>query len=204
MTLPPTPLFADDAFSLRRRQVEAIDAWHERRRQQEATAGSVDDSRELRIDRMRQADVLRREHSMIVQHCDVHLRSSGGPVWREGPRAVVVHRHAWRASQLADALQHRGVRVVAVLENGADAVGAAVVEQPELVILSEVLPMVSSVEVVRELHALAPHTTAVVLVEHRSSVRNLAAAGAALTLPHATSCWDAADETLALHALASR
>lgn len=203
MTVPSTTRSSCEAFSVLCRQVEAIDAWHARRRRQQAIAASMGDSREVRIDRSWRADVLRREHSAIVEHCDAHLRWSCDAVWQGRAHAVVVHRHTWAGERLASALERRGVHVVAVLDNGADAVGAVVVEQPELVVLSEVLPMVSSLEVVREVRALAPETMAAVLVEHGSSARELAEAGAALTLPQATPCSHAADEMVAMHAMAS-
>lgn len=192
-----------DAWSLLCRQVEAIDAWHARRRQQDAADVSRGDSLEVRIDRRWRADVLRREHAVIVEHCDAHLRATGDSPWRQSPHAVVVHRHPWAGERLAHALQERGIRVVAVLDNGADAVGAVVVDQPELVVLSDVLPMVSSLEVVREVRALAPATRAVVLVEHARTGEQLAEAGAVLTLPRATPCAQAADEVLAMHARSS-
>lgn len=192
-----------DAWSLLCRQVEAIDAWHARRREREAADVSRADTREVRIDRRWRSDVLRREHAVIVEHCDAHLRAAGDSPWRDSPHAVVVHRHPWAAERLASALQQRGIRVVAVLDNGADAVGAVVVDQPELIVLSDVLPMVSGLEVVREVRALAPATRAAVLVEHAWTAEQLAKAGATLTLSYATPCAQAADEVLAMHAMSS-
>lgn len=199
---PALPTASCDAFSLACRQVEAIDAWHARRRQRQAVPTSALDGREAGIDRRWRSEVLRREYAAIIAHCAAHLRSSGDALWHGRPRAVVVHRHPWAGERVADALRGRGVQVVAVLDNGADAVGAVVVEQPELLVLSDVLPMVSSLEVVGEARALAPATRTAVLVEQQSRARDVAEAGATLALPHTMPWEQAADAVLAMHAMA--
>jgi CheY-like chemotaxis protein len=189
VTAPPST-----GFDLLCRQVQAIDAWHRRRRIEEQGERWLDVRRQSRVDRNRRGNVLRREHQAILERTDLHLRRSGEPLRAHGPRAVVVHRHPWVADGLTDALNQRGVDVVATLSNGADAVGAVVVEQPELLVLSEVLSMLSGLEVVREARALSPATVSVVLVEHSYAAAELTAAGAQLTLRHGTRACAAADE----------
>ena len=193
LTLMP----ATDAFAVLRRQVEGIDAWHTRRRREQESQQDPDAGREARVDHRWRVDVLRREHCAIVARSDAHLRSSGQLVAHDRPRAVVVHRHTWAASALASALEGLGVDVVTTLDNGADAVGAVVVEQPEILVLSEVLPMLSSCEVVREVRALAPATVGAVLLEHLSRRDELLRAGARLTLSHSTPWRTAAEKVLA-------
>jgi CheY-like chemotaxis protein len=192
VTAPPST-----GFDLLCRQVRAIDAWHRRRHIEEQGERWLDVGRQSRVDRNRRGNVLRREHEAIVERTDLHLRRAGVPLCVQGPRAVVVHRHPWVADALTDALNQRGIDVVATLGNGADAVGAVVVEQPELLVLSEVLCMLSGLEVVREVRALSPATVSAVLVEHGYAAAELAAAGAQLTLRHGTRPCTAADEIAA-------
>ncbi|MBW3611859.1 MAG: hypothetical protein KY438_10085, partial [Actinobacteria bacterium] len=59
-----------------------------------------------------------------------------------------------------------GVRVVARLDNGADALGVVVAEQPDLVLVEESLAMLPGQEVVREIRQFSPHTLVVAQVAY--------------------------------------
>ena len=164
---------------LTRQQVEAIDAWHRARREVEEAAQQREASREARMDLARQLEVLRAQHAAIVARADRSLAECVRPLGRQAPlRAVLVHRHAWYVDRVAAGLREAGVVVVDRLENGAEAVGAVVVEQPDLLLVEDVLPMLPGEQVVRETRAFSPGTVVVGQVAYADRVAAMLAAGA--------------------------
>jgi CheY-like chemotaxis protein len=145
-------------------QVRGIDSWNAARRAREA-ASAGGGSRESRLDLARQKDVLQRVQEMLI---DRTRRQMSDGTWARGlgtgPRVIIVHRNEWFRMKVAAGLEDAGVQVVCALENGADAVGAAVAEQPDLVLLEDRLPMIGAVDVIRWLAEHAPHTTCAVQV----------------------------------------
>ena len=91
---------------------------------------------------------------------------------------VFVHRNAWFTDKVCAALLGSGLEVVARLTNGAEAVGVAVAEQPDLLLVEDSLPMLSGETVVREVLACAPATIAVGQVASDSGVASMLEAGA--------------------------
>ena len=73
-------------------------------------------------------------------------------------RALLVHRNAWLCGKVTDRLQERGVDVIGQFEDGADATGALIVEQPELVLVEDRLPTLSGLEVLHRAARFAPRT----------------------------------------------
>lgn len=170
---PPSQL------DLARRQLDAVEAWHRRRRVQEAATETGQRSREQRLDLARQLDVLREQHRAIIASTDAQLRSSAELLRTTArPRALVVHRNAWFADKVATSLRASGVDLIAQLVNGAEAVGTAVAEQPDLLLVEDSLPMLSGEAVVREVRLLAPGTLIVAQVAHDSGVPPMLQAGA--------------------------
>ena len=172
---PPAEVISD--------QLRGIALWHEARRaleQAHAAAGADQPlSREMRLDLDRQMDVIRRQHEAMLQCLDDHLTTSPRlPRSTSRPRAVLVHRNEWFLGKLVDGLRSGGVDVIAILENGADAVGVAVVEQPDLLLVEDKLPMISGTEVIRQLGRLAPRTLTAAHVVHEGAVAEALAAGA--------------------------
>ena len=142
-----------------RQQIEAIERWHAARRDTCSVADRTVLSREARMDIARRMDVIRAEHRAIVARTDAHLRSSVELLQRTSPcRAIVVHRNTWFSDKLCADLATRSVHVVASLTNGAEAVGAAIAEQPDLLLVEDSLPMMSGEDVVREVRRFAPST----------------------------------------------
>ena len=172
---PPADVISD--------QLRGIALWHDARRELElahrnAAAGQPL-SREMRLDLDRQLDAIQRQHEAIVRSLDDHLGSSPRlPRTATGPRAVLVHRNEWFLGKLVEGLRSGGVDVIAQLENGADAVGIAVAEQPDLLLVEDKLPMISGSEVIRQLRRLAPNTLTAAHVVHEGAVADALAAGA--------------------------
>lgn len=160
-------------------RLHAVRAWHEARRRQEEAARTCPQSREQRVDVMRHLDVLRQEHSSIISRTEQHLQESARQAGTTGlRRAVVAHRNDWYVDKLVAALAEHLVEVVARLDNGAHAVGAAIAEQPDLMLVEDSLPMLSGVDVVREVRAYAPGTVVAAQVAYDEDVAEMLDAGA--------------------------
>jgi CheY-like chemotaxis protein len=179
------PTFAPDngaarsAAALAIRQVQAVDAWNEARHEREALLASANASRETRMDAARRLEALQRAHSALLTCVAEQLAADPSLMPRLAPRRVVVaHRHAWFADKLSAALTARRVTVTAVVDNGADVVGAAVAEQPEILLVEDALPMMNAQDVLAELALFAPATVMTVRVAHGERVGEFLDAGA--------------------------
>jgi CheY-like chemotaxis protein len=166
-------------LDLARQQLAAIERWHEARRATQETARRSAASREARMDLARRLDIIRAEHRAIVQRTDAQLRSSVELLRRTTPlRAVVVHRSSWFTDKVVTDLGLRSIEVVATLTNGAEAVGAVIAEQPDLLLVEDSLPMVSGEEVVREVRTFAPRTRIGAQVAYDARIAPMLEAGA--------------------------
>lgn len=167
-------------------QLRGLSAWHAARRVVEAEAEAAAGggrSREARLDLDRLVEVVRRQHEAIVRRTEGQLAASARLPRSTAPvRAVVVHRNDWFKDKLVARLTEGDVEVVARLENGADAVGVVVAEQPDLLVVEDKLPMMSGEEVVRQARQFSPVTIAALQVPHASAV----AAGAHVTFTRRT------------------
>lgn len=129
--------------------------------------------------RAREALRERAEHRAIVERTDAHLRSSVELLQRTWPRrAIVVHRNAWFRDKVCADLARRSNVVVAGLSTGAEAVGATLAEQPDLLLVEDSLPMLSGEEVVREVRSFAPPTRIGAHVGHDDRIGAMLEAGA--------------------------
>lgn len=138
-------------------QLEAIDAWHRARRASEVAAESVALTREMRLDLSRRMDASRREQQALLARADQQLRDSGELLSGRAPtRAVLAHRNAWLRDAVAARLEGRGINVVGVFDDGAEAAGTVVVEQPDLLLVEDRLPTLSGLELVQRVREFAP------------------------------------------------
>ena len=166
-------------LDLARQQLAAIDRWHAVRRAAREAAERTATSRESRMDVARRLAVIRAEHKAIVERTDAQLRTSVELLQRTAPRrAIVVHRNAWFVDKVATDLTLRSIDVVARMTNGAEAVGAVVAEQPDLLLVEDSLPMMSGEDVVREVRTFAPSTLIAAQVAHDDRIAAMLEAGA--------------------------
>ena len=108
-------------------QLLAIDRFNRARQMREQAAAAAARSREMRMDATRSLDVLRREHDAVVRRAHEQLQATGQLLHDLAPRrAVLAHRDDWFFRKVTEALEGRGVQVVAGTDNGADAVGLVV------------------------------------------------------------------------------
>ena len=172
----PEPRSDLDLF---RQQLSAIERWHEARRATQEAAQRSAASREARMDLARRLDVIRAEHRAIVARTDAQLRSSVELLQRTTTRrAIVVHRNSWFMDKVAADLGLRSIEVVTKLTNGAEAVGAVVAEQPDLLLVEDSLPMMSGEDVVREVRRFAPLTRIGAQVAYDDRIAAMLEAGA--------------------------
>ena len=179
-----SPVEPRSDLELARQQIDAIERWHEARRAAQAAAERTAASREARMDLARRMDVLRAEHRAIVSRTDAHLRASVGLLRNTAPRrAIVVHRSSWFTDKVRADLTRRCITVVAALANGAEAVGAVVAEQPDLVLVEDTLPMISGEDVVREVRRFSPLTRIGAQVAYDDRIASMLDAGAHTAYP---------------------
>ncbi|HEU0101135.1 MAG TPA: hypothetical protein VFR07_02350 [Mycobacteriales bacterium] len=177
----PRAKTATSEYDLAARQLAALDAWHARRRVQQEAAAAGQRSREQRLDLARRMDVIREQHRAIIARTDAQLRASCDVLDGRRPRVLVVHRNTWFADKLGSALTQLGAEVLPRLTNGAEAVGVAVAEQPELLLVEETLPMLSGEAVVREVLSYSPASAIAVQVAYDATIRTMLEAGARAT-----------------------
>jgi CheY-like chemotaxis protein len=198
-TLPPARSVRPRApFELLADQLHALEAWNRDRRATEQVLADVGTNREAMLDARRRAAAVRREADAV------RLRS--GEVQRAAEdlllapprlRALVVHRNAWLRTKVGAALEQAGVTVLGLLEDGADGVGWSVVDQPDLVLLDEMLPTLPGREVVRRVRTFSPSSVVAVQVGYEADVPAMLEAGAHLAVPRRVPPAELAAELLA-------
>lgn len=174
------PADASGELAVAARQLRAIEVFNRSLHLAEQVAAASARTRETRMDATRRIEVLRREHQAVVDRAHAQLRVSGDLLGVRGAgRVVLAHRQEWFVDRVSAALTDLGLDVVARLDNGADAIGLTLCEQPDLVLVEDALAMVPGVEVVRELRVLCPATRIVAQCGSADRVGALLEAGAA-------------------------
>lgn len=176
-------------------QLAAIAAWHAARRASESAAASINLTRETRLDLSRRMEARRREQAALVSRTDQHLRESAQALSGRDPvRAVIAHRSGWLRDKVATRLAESGVLVVGSFEDGADATGAMVVEQAQLLLVEDRLPTLPGIDVVRRVRAFCPRTVVAAHVADSGGVPTFADAGAQAVFTRRMPPADIADE----------
>lgn len=159
-------------------QVAGIEHWLAARARWEA-ADRSHLTREERMDLERERAAMEREHQALVERARLHQLRGGRAVQeRPGVRAVLAHRNQWMRDKVAAFLSVAGLTVVGSFDDGADAAGTLVVEQPDLVLLEDRLPTLSGRTVVRRAREFAPDAVVAVQVVDSSGVAGMVDAGA--------------------------
>lgn len=164
-------------------QLSGIAAWA---RDHRPTALVVDAlvSREARLDLARRRDVVERQRQALIDWTARQLLESDHVLCSLAVRrAVVVHRNDWFKGKVAAGLEADGISVVAALENGAEAVGVVVAEQPDVLLLENKLPMLPGLEVTRAVRRYSPRTAVVAQVESDMEIGPFLDAGAITAYP---------------------
>ncbi len=144
------------------RQLQAIEAFHVTRRAAEDDPLERSRSREDALDEARRLEALKCEHAALIARTDRRLRDSGGALRSSPPRtAIIAHMQQWFAARAEELLADRGVVTLGHTQIGAEAVGWAIAEQPDLVIVGDALMMLSGEQVVRELRRYCGRRTVI-------------------------------------------
>lgn len=161
------------------RQLEGVEAWNTARQQRERALLGAQSSREQRVSAMRRLDVLGQAHRAVLDWAAASLADVPSPMTASARRrAVLVHRHEWFRDKLSDALRARGLCVMALTDNGAEALGVVVAEQPDLLLVGETLGMLTGGELLAETALFAPCTVTAAQVADSDGVGTMLDAGA--------------------------
>jgi len=176
-------------------QVRAITAYHRADQAGAQAVLVVGQSREMRLDVRRRRDARMREQRALMARADEHLSRSGNLLaGHVQARAVIGHRNAWLRERVAARLEALGVAVVGMFDDGADLAGTLVVEQPELVLVEDLLPTVTGIEVVRRAALYAPQTLVGAQTMDGEGVPRLLEAGASVVVTRRIPPDDIADQ----------
>lgn len=162
-------------------QVQAFQV--QMRAQQEADLAALAAAgRELRLDARRRLDSLERAQRALLTRADQAIVATRDLLGKAGrpALAVIAHRNAWLAGKLADGLAAEGGEVVAVVDDGADALGVVVAEQPDLLVLEDRLPSLTGLELVRQVRTYANRTVVAAQVESTPPADMVAAGASAV------------------------
>jgi CheY-like chemotaxis protein len=155
------------------RQRAAVAAWTRQAELLTELTAAETTSREDRMDAQRRLDGLRRtQEALQARAHTVHAPPE------DRPRAVLVHRNAWLRDKLTLHLAELGVQVLAEAEDGAEGLGIAIAEQPDVVLLEDRLPSLPAVELVAGVREYVPDALVAAHVEHQEDVPALVEAGA--------------------------
>jgi len=175
------------------RQQAAVAAWTRQAELLAELAEAETTSREERMDAQRRLDALQRTQEALL------ARSGTSPAPLENhPRAVLVHRNAWLRDKLRLHLAELGVQVLAEAEDGAEGLGIAIAEQPDIVVVEDRLPSLPAVELVTALREYVLGALVAAHVEHQEDVPGLVEAGADAVFSRRVPPSDMADALAAL------
>lgn len=161
------------------RQLAALDAWNHARQRRERSILAAPMSREERVVADRRVAVLECAHAAVLARADAAMDGLAGPIPSHAVlRAVVAHRHPWLVDKLSTALAARDVLVIAASGNGAEALGIVVFEQPDLLVVGDVLAMMTAAELLAETAQVAPYTARAAHVDDSAGVGAALEAGA--------------------------
>ena len=186
-------------LDLAAQQLRAVERFNRACRMREEAAAAAARSRELRMDAARSLEVLRRQHDAVVSRAHEQLRTSGQLLRSTAERRVVIASRSYcLAAKVQQALEDRGVHVVARTDNGADAVGLVVAEQPDLVLVEDTLAMLAGLEVIREIRQFSPDTVVAAQAASGHRVGDLLEAGASAVFTRQVPPRDVAESLLRL------
>lgn len=177
-------------------QLAGIEAWTAELHVDDVDT-SITMTREMRLDAARRLESRKREQQAVLNRAARHLEASGKVLSSRPPvRAVLAHRNAWLRDKVAAGLRAAGVEIVGDFEDGADAAGTIVVEQPDLVLVEDRLPTLPGLEVVRRVRRYAPRSVVGAQVMDGGGVGQALDAGAQAVFTRRTPPADIATELL--------
>jgi DNA-binding NarL/FixJ family response regulator len=132
----------------------------------------------MRIDARRRVEALQRTQQALQDRADRSVQESVALLRARPARAMLVHRNTWLRTKLSVGLQAHGLEVLGEFEDGADGLGSAIAEQPDLLVVEDRLPSVSGLELVRQAQHYLPRAVVAAQVEDERGVTSMLEAGA--------------------------
>jgi CheY-like chemotaxis protein len=184
-------------LELLKAQVHAIDAWNRAHRPSHDTVEVIGLTREMRLDLRQRMEARRREQAALVARVDEQLRTSGDLLTSRRPvRVVLAHRSEWLCETIGSRLTERGLVVVGVFRDGAEAAGTIVAEQPDLVFVQDRLPSLAGSDLVRRVREFSPLSVIGAQVQDGRGIAPLLDVGAHAVFTHRTPPSETADQLL--------
>jgi hypothetical protein len=159
-------------------QLDAMTAWQSAVRRLECAQLTLEEAAQPRGDARERLVGLRRANAALLTRADDSITQTLDLLSTRRPRAVVAHGQDWMRDKIASGLTARGVRVLAAVDDGADALGIAVAEQPELVVVEDTLPTICAADLVEALREYAPRALVTAQVRSEREVGEMLDAGA--------------------------
>ena len=181
-------------------QLDALDAWNRAMKAttaQELAAEAMTTSREMRLDAAQRLRARKREQRALIARADDQLRQGRPILGAPRPRAVIAHRNEWFRSKVTARLAEHRIDVIASVYDGADASAAVVLEQPDLLLVENLLPHLRGAEVIARAREFAPKTIVGAQAIGPDELRVLVDAGARAVFTRSTPPADVADELTA-------
>jgi DNA-binding response OmpR family regulator len=135
-------------------------------------------TREMRLDARRRLAALQRTQQALLGRADRTVQESAALLRARPARAMLVHRNQWLRTKLSVGLRAEGLDVLGEFEDGADGLGSAIAEQPDLLVVEDRLPSLSGLEVVRQSQHYLPRAVVAAQVEDERGVAPMLEAGA--------------------------
>jgi len=155
--------------------------------------------REMPLDLAGELAALRATHAAVLARAELQLRQTGDPLWADSScRAVLAHRDVWWRERVADYLTAQGVQVIAQAGDGADVVGVLIVEQPDLVVVQDLLPLLPGLQVVRQARRYAPTSLIAAHLLDRGQAQPFLTAGADVAFSRRDRPGEVAEQLVAL------
>ncbi len=157
-TRPPTHGGPNWPADLIIRQVQGIDSWNASRRTREEILLRSAGSREARGDAARDLHVWRRAHQALLDRSASELDRDPAPMLTPTRTAVLAHSQPGYADMIRGCLDGLGIHVLFCSDNGPDALGVLIVEQPSVLFVSDSLQMMTGQDLLREAARFCPET----------------------------------------------
>ena len=159
-------------------QLGAIAAWNREAELLLRLTEQVASNREARMDAQRRMQALRRTQTALTARTEAVLEDTLRLLQEPRPRALLVHRSEWVREKVAARFAELDVSVLAEADDGADGLGIAIAEQPDIVLVEDRLPSLPAVELVAAVREFVAGVVIAAQVEHDEDEGPLLEAGA--------------------------
>lgn len=157
------PRSAQELHAQQRDASQAFDAFCASR---EATENALTGSRNQLVESRIRLAAIKKAQEALVARAAQQVQQSNAILEASAPvRVVVAYRKAWAGQKVSEALISKGAHVLALLDDGAELVGTAIAEQPDLIITEGLLPTVTGIDAVSQILEFSPRAFVAVQVE---------------------------------------